>query len=69
MSQTDYKTVYNGDDLVIGTFNISVEGEEDTIVVSIGHLSDDGTQVTVCEHLRGPYTGGKDSKHSLSFFL
>jgi hypothetical protein len=54
---------------VIGTFNISVEGEEDTIVVSIGHLSDDGTQVTVCEHLRGPYTGGKDSKPSLSFFL
>jgi hypothetical protein len=69
MTQTDYKTVYNGEDLVIGTFNISVEGEEDTIVVSIGHLSDDGTQVTVCEHLRGPYTGGKDSKPSLSFFL
>jgi predicted RNA-binding Zn-ribbon protein involved in translation (DUF1610 family) len=30
---------------------------------------DDGTQVTVCEHLRGPYTGGKDSKPSLSFFI
>ena len=48
---------------------LCLDCEEDTIVVSIGHLSDDGTQVTVCEHLRGPYTGGKDSKTSLSFFL
>lgn len=69
MTQSNYKTIYNGKDLVIGTFNISAEGEDDSIVLSIGHLNEDGTKVIRCQHLSGPYTEGMKGMMKMGFLL
>ena len=38
------------------------------IVLSIGHLTEDGSQVIACEHLTGPYTEGMKGS-GLGFLL
>ena len=68
MVQSDYNTIYNGDEVAIETFNLSSEGRPDMMVLSIGHLTEDGSQVIACEHLTGPYTEGMKGS-GLGFLL
>jgi len=67
--QSNYKTVYESEKLVVGTFNITSPDEKDSIVLCLGHLNREGSQVILCEHLNGPYTEGIQGMGKMGFLL
>ena len=52
----DYKSLYEGDDLLVGTHSVHQDGRDETIVLCLANKSEDGSQITMWRHLRAELT-------------
>ena len=51
----DYKTIYEGEDILVGTHSVNQDDRDETIVVCIANISKDGRHITMWRHLRAEY--------------
>ena len=48
----DYKSLHEGDDLLVGTHSVHQDGRDETIVLCLANKSEDGSKITMWRHLR-----------------
>ncbi len=51
----NYKSLYEGDDLLVGTHSVHQDGRDETIVLCLANKSKDGTKITMWRHLRAEF--------------
>ena len=51
----DYKALHEGDDLLVGTHSVHQDGRDETIVLCLANMSEDGSQITMWRHLRAEF--------------
>jgi len=51
----DYKSLYEGSDILVGTHSVNQDGRDKTIVLCIANISEDGRHITMWRHLRAEY--------------
>lgn len=47
-----YKSLYEGDDLLVGTHSVHQDERDETIVLCLANKSEDGRKITMWRHLR-----------------
>ena len=52
----DYKTIYEGEDILVGTHSVNQDDRDETIVICIANISKDGRHITMWRHLRAEYS-------------
>ena len=48
----NYKSLYEGDDLLVGTHSVQQDGKDENIVLCLANKSEDGRKITMWRHLR-----------------
>ena len=48
----NYKSLYEGDGLLVGTHSVHQNGRDETIVLCLANKSEDGKKITMWRHLR-----------------
>ena len=51
----NYKSLYEGDDLLVGTHSVHQDRTDETIFLWLGNKSEDGRKITMCRHLRAEF--------------
>ena len=51
----NYKSLYEGDDLLVGTHSVHQDGRDETIVLCLANKSKDGRKITMWRHLRAEF--------------
>ena len=51
----NYKSLYEGDDLLAGTHSVHQDGRDETIVLCLANKSKDGRKITMWRHLRAEF--------------
>ena len=51
----NYKSLYEGDDLLVGTHSVHQDGRDETIVLCLANKSEDGKKITMWRHLRAEF--------------
>ena len=51
----NFKTLHEGQDIILGTHSVPQEDKAETIVLCVANLSDDRNQITMWRHLRAEY--------------
>ena len=51
----DYKSLHDGEDVLVGTHTVTEAGHDKTIVLCVANISEDGNQVKMWRHLRAKY--------------
>ena len=52
----NYQSLYEGDDLLVGTHSVHQDGRDKTIVLCLVNISEDGRKITMWRHLRAELT-------------
>ena len=51
----NYKSLYEGDDLLVGTHSVHQDGRDETIVLCLANKSEDGRKIIMWRHLRAEF--------------
>ena len=68
----NFQTLHNGDGIIFGTHEVHEPGKDDTVVMCVAKLSDDGTRIKKWTITRANLYKDQDSPTanvSLGFFL
>ncbi len=52
----NYKSLYEGDDLLVGTHSVHQDGRNETIVLCLANKSEDGKKINMWRHLRAEFS-------------
>ena len=52
----NYKSLYEGNDLLVGTHSVYQDERDETIVLCLANKSEDGRKITMWRHLRAEFS-------------